>query len=368
MRRIAIILTLVVILGGCGGGLYYLYSKNQQKPVKYKVETPIYTDIIQKTVATGSVVPRKEIEIKPQVSGIIDKLYVEAGDVVNKGDLIATIRIIPNMVNLNNAENRVNRARIDKDNAQKDYDRNQPLFKDGVISAADFQRFELALKGAEEELAAAKDNLEIIQKGSAKKFGSRGNTHVRATDQGMILDIPVEEGNSVIESNTFNDGTTIATLADMDDMIFEGMVDESEVGKVETGMDLVLTIGAIEDESFDAKLEHISPKGIEENGAIQFEIRAAIHLKEKQFIRAGYSANADIVLQRKDSVLAIPESLVAFSNDSAFVEIEVGDQEYEKRYIPTGLSDGIHIEVLSGISDDTRLKNPNAKLEEGEAD
>ena len=364
MKRFAIITLMILILGGCGGGLFYLYSKNQKKPESFETEQAIYTDIVKKTVATGSVVPRKEIEIKPQVSGLINNLYVEAGDVVKKGDLIARIKIIPDMVSLNNAENRVNRARIGIDNAKKDYDRNQPLFKDGVISAADFQVFENAISNAKEELTAAMDNLEIIKKGSAKKFGKGGNTNVRATASGMVLDVPVEEGNSVIEANTFNEGTTIASIADMDEIIFEGKVDESEVGKLQTGMDLLLTIGAIEDETFDAKLEHISPKGVEENGAIQFEIRAALKLKENQFVRAGYSANADIVLVQKDSVLAIPERLISFEGDSAFVEIELGNQEFEKTYIATGLSDGINIEVISGINENDRIKNPNNKQKE----
>ncbi len=360
MRSFIIGLIFLLILGACGGVLYYLYSKGQRQPVVYETKTPFYTDIIQKAVATGSVIPRKEIEIKPQVSGLIEKLYVEAGDVVKKGALIATVKIIPDMVNMNNAENRVNRAKISLDNAQQDFDRNKPLLEDGVIAESAFQAFDIALKNAKEELAAAKDNLELIRKGSTAKYAESGNTNVRATISGMILDVPIEEGNSVIEANTFNDGTTIATVADMDDIIFEGKVDESEVGKLREGMELILTIGAIEEQTFKATLEHIAPKGIEENGAIQFEVRAAITQNPEQFIRANYSANADIVLERRDSVLAIQESLMMFEGDSTFVDLQTAEQTYEKHYVKTGLSDGINIEVLEGLSSDDLIKDPNS--------
>ena len=364
MSRNSTILILILILAGLAGGGYYLVKKDQEKPITFEVETPFFTDIIKKTVATGAVIPRKEIEIKPQVSGLVSEIYVEAGDIVKKGDLIATVEIVPDMVSLNNAENRVRRARISLENSKKDIERNKPLFEEGVIAAATFQQFEVAFENATEELNAAQDNLELIRKGSTKRSGRSANTNVRSTISGMILDVPVEEGNSVIEANTFNDGTTITIVANMDEMIFEGKVDESEVGKLNEGMPLLLTIAAIDGEQFDASLEHISPKGIEENGAIQFEIRAAIKLREDQFIRAGYSANADIVLERKDSVLAIPESLLLFEKDSTYVEIEKGVQEFEKIAIHTGISDGINIEVLSGLNEQTRIKNPQLTKED----
>ncbi|MEO1448567.1 MAG: efflux RND transporter periplasmic adaptor subunit, partial [Bacteroidota bacterium] len=258
---------------------------------------------------------------------LIEKLYVEAGDPVKKGDLIASIRIIPDMVTLNNAENRVRRAKIALEQAKREYDRSKALKEDGVVAEANYQEVETNYLNSQEELNAAEDNLQLIRKGSTKRSGKTANTNVRATISGMVLDVPVEEGNSVIEANTFNDGTTIAIVANMDEMIFEGKVDESEVGKIKTGMALLLTIGAIESETYTAMLEHISPKGIEENGAIQFEIRAAVNLKEGQFIRAGYSANADIVLERRDQVLTIPESLLQFGkNDTPYVEVETSSQ------------------------------------------
>lgn len=262
------------------------------------------------------------------------------------------------MVNLNNAESRVNRAEIALENSKRKFDRQKELFDDGVIPAAEFEQFELNYENALEELSAAQSNLELIQEGQTKQAGTSTNTQVRSTISGMVLDVPVEQGNSVIESNTFNAGTTIATVADMTEMIFEGKIDETEVGKINEGMPLMLQIGAIEDMSFDAVLEHISPKGVEENGAIQFEIKADVVLQEEEFIRAGYSANADIVLARVDSVLAVPESVVQFEDDTAFVEIETNPQVFEKRIIELGLSDGINIEVVSGISEEDNIKVP----------
>jgi len=361
MKKILGMIIGIILLSGFAGTLYYLYSKSEEPPVEYVTETPVVTTIIKKTVATGSVVPRKEVDVKPQVSGIVDKLYVEPGQKVENGDLIAKIRIIPNMVTLNNAENRVNQARINLDNAKLDIERNRTLLADGIISKATFQQVELAYSTAKEELAAAIDNLDLIRKGSRAKADANTNTLVRATITGMVLEVPLEEGDFVIESNTFNDGTTLASVADMDELIFEGKVDESEVGKLRTGMDLVLTIGAIEDERFEATLEHIAPKGLEENGAIQFEIRAALHLKDSVFVRANYSANADIVLGRADEVLAINEALLQFEEDKPYVEVEVAPQKFEKRFIETGLSDGINIQVVSGLSETDKIKNPNQR-------
>ena len=355
---------LLAFLGLFGWTLYFLYSKNQVKPTIYAIETPFKATIIKKTVATGKVIPRKEIQIKPQVSGIIDKLFVEPGDQVKTGDLIARIRIIPNMLNLNNAENRVRLAELTLKNAQRDFDRNKQLFDEGVISAAAFQSFEISFENSEQELQAAKDNLEIIRKGSTTRAGKTANTLVRSTASGMVLDVPIEAGNSVIEANTFNEGTSIATVADMDDMIFEGKVDESEVGKIHQGMTLLMKVGAIEDQKFEAKLAYISPKGVEENGAIQFEIRADMQLKDSIFVRANYSANADIVLDRRDSVLSIQEAWLQFEEEKAFVEIETEDQQFEKRFLETGLSDGINVEIKKGLTAMEKIKNPNKTIEE----
>ncbi|MEQ8623803.1 MAG: efflux RND transporter periplasmic adaptor subunit [Vicingaceae bacterium] len=365
MKKFFKLLIGLILLGVFAWTIYFLYSKSEEKPVVFKTTTPMTTDIIKKTVATGSVVPRKEIEIKPQVSGIIDEIYVEAGNKVEKNDRIALVKIIPNMVSLNNAENRLRQAKISLDNAKIDLDRNKELLENKVIARAQFQPFEVSYKTAQEEYKAAQDNLDLVKKGETSGNKTSTNRLIRSTISGMVLDVPVEEGNSVIEANTMNDGTTVAAVADMSDLVFEGKVDESEVGKIKEGMALILRIGAIENESFDAILEYISPKGVEEEGAIQFEIKAAVKLKENQFIRAGYSANADIVLDRRDSVLAISEALLQFEGDSAYVEVETEEQSFEKRYVKTGLSDGINIELLSGVEKDDQLKLWN--LSEGVA-
>ena len=359
MKKVFRILGVVVLVAIFGGTLFFLYNKSKKKTDYFENKNPFYSDVVMKTVATGSVVPRFEIEIVPQVSGIIDELYVEAGDKITKGQVVARIKIIPDMVTLNSAETRVNRAKIGFEDAKIDYDRQQKLFDKEVISYEEFKSAKVGYDSAKEELTAAENNLELIKNGVTKKAATATNTLVRSTINGMVLDVPVEEGNSVIQANTFNAGTTIASVADMSDMIFEGNVDETEVGKIREGMPIQLEIGAIDKEKFAAVLEYISPKGVEENGAIQFEIKANVQLKEGQFIRAGYSANANIVLERKDNVMVIPEGLLQFENDSSFVEVNVGSAEepnYEKRWVHTGLSDGINIEITEGLKKEDKVK------------
>jgi HlyD family secretion protein len=363
MKKALKILAGVIVMSIFVYTIYFLYQKSQAKPVVFETTTPVKAEIIKSTVATGSVKPRKEIMIKPKVSGIVEEVYVEAGEMIKDGDRIAKIKIIPDMVSLNNAQSRVNRARISFDDAKRQYDRQKDLLDQGVIARADFENYDVAYKNAIEEVEAAENNLELIKEGQTKKGGQVTNTTVVSTATGMVLDVPVEVGFSVIESNTFNDGTTIASVADMGDMIFEGKIDETEVGKIREGMPLILTVGAIDEQSFDAVLAHISPKGVEENGAVQFEIKANVTLKQDEFIRAGYSANAKIVLDRTpDSVMAIPESILQFEGDSSFVEIEVAPQKFEKRFIKTGLSDGINVEVKSGLAMEDKIKKPSASL------
>ncbi len=358
MKKILRISLLVIILVLFAVTIIYLYSKSKEKPVVYDTEKPFVTNIVRKTVATGSIIPRKEIEIKPQVSGIIEEIYVEAGKKVKNGDIIAKVRIIPDLVNLNNAESRVDRAKIAYDDAKLNYDRQQKLLNEGVIAQVDFQQVQVVFKNASEEVEAAEANLELIREGVNKKSGKTTNTLIRSTIDGMILDVPVKVGSSVIETNNFNAGTTIASVADVGDMIFDGKVDETEVGKITPGMKLLLSVGAIENDTFVAILKYIAPKGVLENGAVQFEIKADVQLKENQFIRAGYSANADIVLQRVDKVLAIKESLLQFEGDTAYVEVETAPQKFEKKYIKVGLSDGINIQILSGVSEKDKIKIP----------
>ena len=358
MKKFLKIFMLIIILVVFIGTILFLYTKSKAKPVVFQTATPFMTNIVKKTVATGSVIPRKEIEIKPQVSGIVEEVYVEAGNKIKTGDIIAKIRIIPDLVNLNNAESRLDRAKISIDDAKLNYERKQTLYKQEVIALAEYQQAEIAYKNAKQEVDAAESNLELIREGVNKKSGKATNTLIKSTISGMVLDVPVKVGSSVIETNNFNAGTTIASVADVGDMIFQGKLDETEVGKIKTGMNLFLTIGAIEKDTFMATLKYIAPKGVPENGAVQFEIKADVQLKENQFIRAGYSANADIVLQRVNHVLAIKESLLQFDGDSAYVEVETAPQQYEKRPIHTGLSDGINIEILSGITMKDKIKVP----------
>ncbi len=366
MKKFFRILIWIIIVAAFLGTLVFLASKSRKKPVVYNLEKPQKINIVKKTIATGSVIPRKEIMIKPQISGIVQEVYKEAGEMIQEGDVIAKIKVIPDMISLNAAESRVNQAELNFENEKLKYDRQKQLYDKKVISESDYQNAELAFNSAQEELDAAKNNLEIIKEGVSKKAENASNTLIRSTISGMILDVPVKEGNSVIQSNNFNDGTTIAIVADMNDMIFEGKVDETEVGKIVEGMPLKLTIGAIENEQFDANLEYISPKGVEENGAIQFDIKAKVKLKQGQFIRSGYSANADIELERRDSVMAISEGRITFTNDTAYVDVLTSDsitipQVFEKRKIEIGLSDGINIEVLSGLNWGDQLKGEEKK-------
>jgi len=356
MKKFFKIFGILLLLVLFFGTFYFLYSKQKKKPEIYATIAPKIESISKKTVATGSVVPRKEIEIKPQVSGIIDEIYLEAGQMVSRGDIIAKVKIIPDMVQLNSAESRLSRAKLSYEDAKIDYERQQKLFDERVIPYEEFQKSRLTYNQAKEELASAQNNLDLIKEGVTKEAKSSTNTLIRSTIDGMVLDVPVEEGNSVIQANTFNAGTTIALVADMTDMIFKGKVDETEVGRVHEGMHITLTIGAIEDEEFDAILTYLSPKGVEENGAVQFEIKADVKLKEGQFIRAGYSANASIVLEQHDSVLTIPESVLQFEEEKVFVEVQTDSQVFVKRYIETGLSDGVNIEVTDSLSLDDRLK------------
>ncbi|MBK3518618.1 efflux RND transporter periplasmic adaptor subunit [Carboxylicivirga marina] len=363
MKKIVKIFISVLFVGLVIFGFVYLYNKSKVKDIIYETKNPSVDNVIQKTVATGSVTPRKEILIKPQVSGIIAELYVEPGDHVKKNDLLAKIKIIPDMVALNAAESRLNKAKLRLEDAQLVYDRQKGVFEQGVIAEAEFQNYRIDYNTALEEVEAAENNLQLIKEGITKKSGEITNTLIRSTIEGMVLDVPVEVGTSVIQTNTFNEGTTIASVADMNEMIFEGKIDETEVGKIKEGMKLELTIGAIEEEKFDAELEYISPKGVEENGAVQFEIKAKVKLSSSNFIRAGYSANANIVLDRRDSVLTVSESLILFENenkDSIYVEIETAPQVFEKRFISTGLSDGIKIEIKEGLTKKDKVKVPQA--------
>ncbi|MEL4454639.1 efflux RND transporter periplasmic adaptor subunit [Lutimonas vermicola] len=347
--------------------LVWLGKKNSKSPIEYETEKPFKTNIVRKTVATGKVIPLEEVEIKPQITGIIEKIFVEEGQKLKKGDLIAKVRVIPNEQALASARGRVSKAELAVNNASIVYKRNKKLYDNGVISQKDFDEFKLNYDQSRQDLINAQNDYQIIQKGYTGKGGS-ANTNIRATATGMILEIPVKEGYQVIQSNNFNAGTTIASIADMSKMIFEGKVDEAEVGKLEEGIDIEVGLGAIEKKKFPAKLNFIAPKGTEENGAVQFKIKADVVLDEEYFVRAGYSANADIVLEKKDSVMSIKESLIQFDKKTEvpYVEIKTGDQEFERKDVELGISDGINVEVISGVSEDDEIKIWNKTKKDGE--
>ncbi len=355
MKKFFGILTVLVLIGAFAFLGYYFYEKNQKDPVVYETVQPEFKDIVKKTVATGQIVPKQEIAVKPQVSGIIEKLYVEPGQTVKRGSLLAKIKVVPDMGNLSNAESSLKRAEINLKNAKTELDRQKDLLDKGVIAPQAFQQQKLQYDLAKEAVDNAKENLKIMKEGASSNAAS-STTLVRSTVEGMILDTPFKEGSSVIMANNFNEGSTIATIADMGEMIFQGKVDESEVGKLSKDMPLELTIGALDDVTFGAKLNYIAPKGVEEEGTMKFEIKANVELKNDYFLRAGYSANADIVLERKDSVLSISESNLIFSGDTTFVEVQIAEQQFEKRQIKTGLSDGINIQVVDGVSQEDKIK------------
>ncbi len=343
------LLTLLVV--AVFGTFWFLWKKSRPVVKKYEIETVKSGNIDKKTVATGKVDPRNEILIKPQMSGIIAEVYKEAGDMVKTGDIIAKIKVIPDMVSLNSAQSRVERAQIAYDQSKQNQDRDAKLYENKVISKEDFDRTQLQYKNDKEELRSAKDNLSLIRDGITANSAAYSNTLVRSTINGTILDVPVKVGNSVIQSNNFNDGTTIATVANMSDMLFDGKLDETEVGKIKVGMPMDITIGALQDQKLTAILEYVSPKGKEENGAIMFEMKAAVKIPKDVFIRAGYSANAEIVLSKSENVLTIPESCIEFGGDTAFVYVlkTKEPQGFVKKQVKIGLSDGIKIEVKSGL-------------------
>ena len=345
-----------VILGALFATAYFIKTNNKSA-IEYETQSAIITNIEKKTVVTGKVIPEDEVEIKPQIQGIIEGLFVEEGDLVETGDLLAKIKVVPNEQNLNSARGRLQNSKIVLKNAKIEFDRNQDLFEKGIISKQQFQNVELQYNQALQSVKNAESDLEIIRSGSAGGDAS-ANTNIRATVPGTILEIPVEEGFQVIASNSFNAGTTIATIADMKKMIFEGKVDEAEVGKLRVGMPLEVNLGAIEDQSLNAELKFIAPKGNEEQGAVQFIIEADLFLNDSIFIRAGYSANASLVIEKKDSIMAISESLLQFDRETEkpFVEILIGEQQFEKRDVEIGLSDGVNVELISGISMEDKIK------------
>ncbi|MBQ3688622.1 MAG: efflux RND transporter periplasmic adaptor subunit [Bacteroidales bacterium] len=351
MKKIIIISILAILFIGT---FVFLWGKSQPEVIEYEELKPTIGTISKNTIVTGKLEPRNEVNVKPQISGIITEILKAPGHKVNQGDVIAKIKVIPDMAQLSSAESRVRLAEINLKQVETDYKRDENLYNQKLISANDFDKISQQLKQAIEEKAAAEDALQVVRDGVSKSNASASSTLIRATIAGVILDIPVKVGNSVINSNSFNDGTTIATIANMNDLIFRGNIDETEVGQLTEGMPMKITIGALQDMTLDAVLEYISPKAIENNGANQFEIKAAVRLSGETKIRAGYSANAEIVLSEVKNVITVPESVLEFEGDSTFVLIPDGTKtdgtkNYQRQSVTTGLSDGVNIEIKSGI-------------------
>ena len=359
---IALIIALIFI-----GTFVFLWQKSQPKEVVFKEFSPKTENIQKTTIITGKIEPRNEVNVKPQISGIITELYKEPGDKVNAGDVIAKVKVIPDMGQLSSAESRVRLAEINLKQAQTDFNRVENLHNQKLVSDDEYDKSQQSLRQAREERAAAVDALQVVRDGVSQSNAKASSTLIRSTISGVILDIPVKVGNSVILANTFNDGTTIATVANMNDLIFRGNIDETEVGQLVSGMNMKITIGALQDLHFDAALEYISPKATESNGANQFEIKAAVKLTEGGKIRSGYSANAEIVLAKADKVLSVPESAIEFSGDSTFVYVIKGEgkeKTYERTAVTTGLSDGVNVEIKKGITAKDKVRGPEIVAEE----
>lgn len=358
MKKILLSALGLLVVLFIGWAFLYLYKKSQAKPVVFQTEVGEVTNVVKKTVATGSIVPRREVEVKPKVNGVLSELYIEAGKIVKMGEPLGKISIIPDAMQINQAESSVRTAQIAFDNAKRELERNDALFKQGVVADAELQRFRTEFALRQQELSVAGSSLQLVREGATRAQGKTSTLIITATAPGMVIDVPVKEGFSVIQANNFNAGTTIATIADMNDMIFQGRVDEAEVAKVKEGMKLAIKVGAIEDDKLEGKLEYIAPQGKLVDGAIQFEIKAAVKLKEGVKIRANYSANADIVLDERQKVFAIREALVQYDNTKPFVEVETLPQTFVKKDVKVGLSDGIKVEILEGVTKTDKIKVP----------
>ena len=343
------------------GTFVFLWIKSRPQPVVYSEFEASYGDLRKTTVLTGKIEPRNEVNVKPQISGIISEIVKEAGQTVQAGEVIAKVKVIPDMSQLSSAQSRLRLADINLKQAKTDYERERVLYDKGLVSADEYDKINQTYQQAREERAAAEDNLEVVRDGVSRSNANASSTLIRSTITGVILDIPVKVGNSVILSNTFNDGTTIATVANMGDLIFRGNIDETEVGQVTTGMPMKITVGALQNLHFDAHLEYIAPKAVDNNGANQFEIKAAVTIAGQNRMRSGYSANAEIVLAEARHVLTVPESTIEFSGKDTFVYVVKGsgkDQTYERRAVKTGLSDGVNIEIKSGLRAGEHVRGP----------
>ena len=358
MKKVIKYIVVVLIVAVFAGTFVFLYKNSQPEEIRYQELPTQKQDVARSTVLTGKIVPRNEVNIKPQINGIIAEIYKEAGQMVQQGEVIARLTVIPDMNSLSAAQSRVRLSEINLKQAQTNFDREKALFEKNLISAEEYEKTEQQLNQAKEEYAASQESLEVIRDGVSSKNATSSSTLIRSTITGLILDIPVKVGNSVIQANTLNDGTTVATVANMSDLIFEGQIDETEVGSLYEGMPLTITIGALKDYTFDASLEYISPKAVENNGANQFKVKAAVKVDSEHVIRSGYSANAQIDLEKATDVLTVPESALEFVKEESYVYKKAQDDTYTKTKVETGLSDGVNIEIKDGLSEGDTVRGP----------
>jgi HlyD family secretion protein len=358
MKRVFKYIILFLIAAVLIGTFVFLFKKSRPQEVKYQELTATRTDIARTTVITGKIVPRNEVNIKPQINGIIAEIFKEAGQTVEKGEVIARLTVIPDMNSLSAAQSRVRLSDINLKQVETNYDRDKALYDKKLISAEEFEKAQQSLSQAREERAAAQEALEVIRDGVSSSNATTSSTLIRSTISGLILDIPVKVGNSVIQANTLNDGTTVATVANMKDLIFEGQIDETEVGALYESMPLKISIGALRDFICEASLEYISPKAVESNGSNQFSVKAAVVVDDSYTIRSGYSANAEIELEKLNNVLSIPESALEFVNEKTYVYVKQADNKYKNTLVETGISDGVNIEIKSGISEGDIVRGP----------
>lgn len=358
MKKVIKYIVVALIAVAFIGTFVFLYKKSQPEEIRYQELPAIKQDVARSTVLTGKIVPRNEVNIKPQINGIIAEIFKEAGQTVQQGEVIARLTVIPDMNSLSAAQSRVRLSEINLKQAQTNFDREKALFDKELISAEEYEKAGQALSQAKEEYAASQESLEVIRDGVSSKNATSSSTLIRSTITGLILDIPVKVGNSVIQANTLNDGTTVATVANMNDLIFEGQIDETEVGSLYEGMPLTITIGALKDYTFDADLEYISPKAVESNGANQFKVKAAVKVDSEHVIRSGYSANAQIDLEKATDVLTVPESALEFVKEESYVYKKAQDGTYTKTKVTTGLSDGVNIEIKEGLNEGDTVRGP----------
>ncbi|MDR4495833.1 MAG: efflux RND transporter periplasmic adaptor subunit [Nitrospirales bacterium] len=358
MRKVLIRTILLAVLGVAvfSASAFFLYLRSSVIAEDYQLVSPVRATIVQKVTANGMIIPRQEVKIKPQISGVIEHILVKRGDRVQKHDLLATIEPYPNPMDISVAETQLRDARVRYNHATRQYLRYKKLYEKETVTRHDYDQVHLDFKLAEQNLSSAKRNVEIVKTGASRELG-RSASEVRATIGGMVLERPIEIGTFVIESNTFNEGTTIVTLADMTDLIFKGQVDEPDAGKLAIDMPVGITVGAFPEKVLNGIIEFIAPKAVtSKEGRITFEIRAGLKLDPNLFVRAGYSATADIVVDRREQVLAIPEQYLNFIEDQPTLFVEIAPQKFEARPIEVGISDGLKVEITKGLTEHDRIR------------